>query len=253
MLLTEKEQQRYNRQMMIGDWGEEGQARIKRSTVFIAGAGGLGSPASIYLAVAGVGRILLCDDDSPELSNLNRQILHDDTRVGVNKAISGKATLERLNPEVCVQAVTTRIEPDTVDELVGDADIIVDCMDNFPTRYLLNECAMRKGIPFVHGSVWGLDGRLTFIHTPETPCLQCLFPEAPPKSVFPVLGATPGVIGTLEAMETLKYLAGVGTNLKNRLLVWSGDNMAFDFYRIYRDNTCICCSSHRVSKMDTLV
>lgn len=245
MLLTEKEQQRYNRQMLIGHWGEEGQERIKRSTVFIAGAGGLGSPASIYLAVAGVGRIVLCDDDSPELSNLNRQILHDDTRVGINKAVSGKATLERLNPEVCVQAVTTRIEPDTVDELVGDAAIIIDCMDNFPTRYLLNECAMHKGIPFVHGSVWGLDGRLTFIHAPETPCLQCLFPEAPPKSVFPVLGATPGVIGTLEAMETLKYLAGVGTNLKNRLLVWSGDNMAFDFYKIHKDSTCTCCASYR--------
>jgi adenylyltransferase/sulfurtransferase len=242
-LLQEDEQKRYNRQMMINGWGEGAQQRIKNSTVFIAGAGGLGSPASMYLAVAGVGHIKLCDDDAPELSNLNRQILHDDTRIGINKAESGKSTLERLNPEVCVSAITTRIEADTVDELVGDAAIIVDCMDNFPTRYLLNACARRKGIPFVYGSVWGMDGRLTFIHSPETPCLQCIFPEAPPKSVFPVLGATPGVIGTMEAMEALKYLAGVGSNLKNRLLVWSGDAMEFKFYPTRHDPDCPCCNS----------
>jgi adenylyltransferase/sulfurtransferase len=240
MTLTETEQQRYNRQMMMDGWGEAGQLRLKQSTVFVAGAGGLGSPVSIYLAVAGVGHIALCDDDTPELSNLNRQILHDDSRVGVNKAVSGTSTLERLNPDIRVSAITTRIEPETVDELVGDADIIVDCMDNFPTRYVLNECAIRKGIPLVHGSIWGLDGRLTFIHAPETPCLQCIFPEAPPKSVFPVLGATPGVVGTLEAMEALKYLTGVGSTLKNRLLVWSGDTMQFKFYPTRHDPECHC-------------
>jgi adenylyltransferase/sulfurtransferase len=243
MTFTETEQQRYNRQMMIEGWGEAGQRRVKEATVFVAGAGGLGSPASMYLAVAGVGHIVLCDDDAPELSNLNRQILHDDSRIGTNKAVSGKSTLERLNPDIRVTALTTRIEPNTVDELVGDADIIVDCMDNFPTRYVLNECAFRKGIPFVHGSVWGLDGRMTFIHAPETPCLQCIFPEAPPKSVFPVLGATPGVIGTMEAMEALKYLAGVGQNLKGRLLVWSGDCMESKFYRTHKDPDCPCCGS----------
>lgn len=238
---TEQEMQRYNRQMMMDGWGEAGQQKLKSSTVFVAGVGGLGSPAAIYLAVAGVGQIVLCDDDTPELSNLNRQILHDDTRLNTKKAVSGKQTLERLNPDIRVTAITTRIEPETVDELVGAADIIVDCMDNFPTRYLLNECAMRKGIPLVHGSIWGLDGHLTFIQAPETPCLQCLFPKSPPKSVFPVLGATPGVIGTLEAMETLKYLTGVGTNLKNRLLVWGGDCMEFKKYKIRKDPDCPVC------------
>lgn len=240
--LTQQDSQRYARQMMMDGWGEEGQTRLKNSTVFVAGAGGLGSPASIYLAVAGIGHIVLCDFDSPELTNLNRQILHDDTRIGINKAVSGKQTLEQLNPDIEIEALTTCIDENNVDELVGNADIIVDCMDNFPTRYLLNECAFRKGIPYVHGSVWGLDGRLTFIHAPETPCYQCLFPEAAPKSVFPVLGATPGVIGTLEAMETVKYLTGVGSAIKNRLLVWEGAAMSFKFYKTHFDPECPVCS-----------
>ncbi|NIQ98889.1 MAG: adenylyltransferase, partial [Gemmatimonadales bacterium] len=176
--------------------------------MFVAGAGGLGSPASMYLAVAGVGRLAICDFDSPELSNLNRQILHNDSRIGMNKAESGRQTLCALNPSIEVEAITARIETDSVDDLVGDADIIVDCMDNFDTRYLLNGSAIRKSIPFVHASVWGLEGKLTFMKSPETPCLRCLFPSAPPREVFPVLGAVPGVIGCLQAVETLKYLTG---------------------------------------------
>ncbi|MBN1458693.1 MAG: HesA/MoeB/ThiF family protein, partial [Armatimonadetes bacterium] len=151
--LTEEDLKRYHRQMMIAGWGEEGQRRLKAARVFVAGAGGLGSPTSMYLAVAGVGHITLCDCDAPELSNLNRQILHNDARIGVNKAESGKLTLTELNPSIEVEAVPERIEADNVDTLVEDADVIVDCMDNFPTRYVLNECALRKGIPFVHASV----------------------------------------------------------------------------------------------------
>jgi molybdopterin-synthase adenylyltransferase len=245
MHLSEADRKRYNRQMLIDGWGESAQLQLKNSTVFVAGAGGLGSPASIYLAVAGVGHIRICDFDAPELVNLNRQILHDDSRIGTNKAVSGKATLERLNPSIRVTAITDKIEAGNVDALVHDADIIVDCMDNFPTRYLLNECAIRKNIPLVHGSIWGLDGRLTFIHSPETPCLRCIFPEAPPKEVFPVLGATPGVIGVMEAMETLKFLAGVGRNLKGRLLLWSGADADFRVLKVRRDPNCPTCSQRR--------
>ena len=153
MGLSEQELKRYNRQMMIEGWGEATQRKLKGSTVFIAGAGGLGSPVSIYLAVAGVGNIRICDFDSPDWSNLNRQILHDHTRIGTNKAVSGKMTLERQNPDIMITAFTDTIVAENVDELVGDADIILDCMDNFPTRYLLNESARRKKIPLVYGSI----------------------------------------------------------------------------------------------------
>jgi len=245
MHLSDDDRKRYNRQMMIDGWGEAAQAKLKNSTVFVAGAGGLGSPASIYLAVAGVGHIKLCDFDAPELVNLNRQILHDDSRIGTNKAISGKTTLERLNPSIRVTAVTEKVEAANVDALVGDANLIVDCMDNFPTRYLLNECAMRKQIPLVHGSVWGMEGRLTFIHPPKTPCLRCIFPESPPKEVFPVLGATPGVIGVMEAMEALKYLTGVGRNLSGRLLLWSGADGDVRVLKVRRDPNCPTCAQRR--------
>jgi molybdopterin/thiamine biosynthesis adenylyltransferase len=243
--LSEEDLKRYHRQMIMSGWGEVGQEKVKSSRVFIAGAGGLGSPASIYLAVAGVGQITLCDYDRPELSNLNRQILHSDCRIGMNKAVSGQLTLKELNPSINVIAVSTRIEADTVDELVGEAQIIVDCMDNYPARYLLNECAIRKGVPFVHASVWGLEGRLTFIHSPQTPCLRCLYPSAPPPEVFPVVGAVPGVIGSLQAIESLKYLTGIGETLKGRLLVWSGADMDFDVYAIAKNPACPVCGSGR--------
>ena len=239
--LTEQDRQRYHRQMMIAGWGEEGQRKLKAARVFVAGAGGLGSPVSIYLAVAGVGHIAMCDFDSPDLTNLNRQILHNDSRIGMNKAESAKRTLIELNPSIEVEALTTRIEPDTVDNLVGDAQIIVDCMDNFPTRYVLNDCAIRKGIPFLHGSIWGLEGKLTFIQSPETPCLRCIFPEPPERAVFPVLGATPGVIGCLQAMETLKFLTGVGQNLRNCMLLWDGTDMEFMLCRVAKNPGCPSC------------
>jgi len=183
-MLSEEELKRYTRQMIMDKWGEETQQRLKTSTVFIAGAGGLGSPVSIYLTVAGIGNIRICDFDSPDWSNLNRQILHNHGRIGTNKALSAKQTLNELNPHVTVTAITDKIVAENVDDLVGDAALIVDCMDNFPTRYLLNESAIRKRIPLVFGSIWGMEGQLSFLSPPETPCLKCMFPEAPPAEVF---------------------------------------------------------------------
>ncbi|MCL0046777.1 HesA/MoeB/ThiF family protein [Thermodesulfovibrionales bacterium] len=240
MLLAD-EIKRYNRQMIMDGWGEETQERLKGSTVFIAGAGGLGSPASIYLAVAGVGNIKICDSDFPDLTNLNRQILHNYNRIGINKAVSAKQTLEELNPHINVTALTDKIVSENVDGLVGDADIVVDCMDNFQTRYLLNESIIRKGVPFVYGSIWEMEGRLSFINPPETPCLKCMFPEPLPPETFPVVGATPGVIGSLQAMEALKYLTGIGNNLKGKLLVWEGRSTEFKKYTAYKDPKCPIC------------
>jgi len=242
-MLSEREILRYNRQMMMEGWGEETQKKLKNSTVFIAGAGGLGSPVSIYLAVAGIGNIRICDFDSPEWSNLNRQILHNPSRIGINKATSAKLTLESLNADISVTAFTHKIDEDSVDEMVGSADLIVDCMDNFPTRYVLNDAAIRKGIPLVFGSIWGMEGRMSFVHSPETPCLKCIFPEAPPKEVFPVVGATPGVIGTLQALEVVKYLSGAGPNLKGKLMVWNGLSAEFKNYKAYRDPECPSCGN----------
>ncbi len=241
-MFSEEELQRYNRQMMMEGWGEETQKKLKQSTVFIAGAGGLGSPVSMYLAVVGVGNIRICDFDSPDWSNLNRQILHNHNRIGTNKAISAAQTLSELNPDIKVTAFTDKIVADNVDELVGDSDIIVDCMDNFPTRFLLNGATISKGIPLVYGSIWGMEGRLSFISPPETPCLQCMFPEAPPQEVFPVVGATPGVIGTLQALEVIKYLTGTGKNIKGRLVVWDGINTEFRNLKAYKDPECPACN-----------
>ncbi len=244
-MFSREEMERYTRQMMMDGWGEKGQEKLKNSVVFVAGAGGLGSPVSIYSAGAGIGTLRLCDFDAPDWSNLNRQILHDPSRIGLNKAESGRLTLEKMNPAVTVIPLTTKIEASTVDDLVADSDLIIDCMDNFPTRFLLNECAIRKKIPLIHGGIWGMEGRLTFIEVPDTPCLSCLIREAPPKSVFPVVGATPGVIGCLQVIEALKYLTGIGSNLKSRLLVWDGLTMEFRSFRVERDPACPVCSTVR--------
>jgi adenylyltransferase/sulfurtransferase len=243
--LSDQEKQRYARQMIIPNWGEETQRKLKASKVFIAGAGGLGSPVSFNLAVAGIGLIRICDFDSPELSNLNRQFLHDDSRIGVNKAESAKRTLSRLNPHVEIEAITEKIDDPSVDRLVGDSDVILDCMDNYPTRFVLNASAVRKGIPLIHGSIWGFEGRVTFIHSPETACLACIFKEAPPREVFPVLGATPGITGTIQAMEAIKYLAGVGSLLKNRLLCCDYLEMRFFEVKARRDPRCTVCGAAR--------
>jgi len=241
-MLTEKELERYDRQIMIDGLGKEGQERLKRAKIFIAGAGGLGSPVSIYLAAAGVGRIRIVDDDKVEISNLNRQILHWDEDVGENKADSARDKLRRLNQNVQVEGISERITENNILQLVADCDLIVDAMDNFPTRYLLNKAALAKNIPFLHGAVYGFEGRATTIIPGKTPCLRCIYPEAPPPQKFPVIGVAPAIIGCIQATEAIKYVLGIGELLGGRLLVYDGLSLRFFEFELKKDPECQECS-----------
>ena len=239
--LSEREIERYNRQMMIPGLGLEGQKKLKDSKVFLAGAGGLGCPIAIYLAAVGVGTLRIVDRDTVELSNLNRQILHWDEDVGRRKADSIQEKLRRMNPDVEVQASCLEINEDNVLDMIRGSDIIVDAMDNFQTRYLLNRAAIGLNLPFVHGGIWGLEGRATTIIPNKTACLQCIFPEAPPAERFPVIGVSPGLIALIEATETIKYLTGIGRLLENRLLIYDGEQMEFAEVAVSKRPDCPAC------------
>ena len=241
VILSQEELTRYDRQIIYQDWGEEGQRKIKDATVFIAGVGGLGSPVSIYLAVAGVGKLKICDNGYVELSNLNRQILYSDCDIGQLKVLSAKNRINDLNPHATVECFSETITLENIGELVGDADIIVDCLDNLETRYVLNEHAVAKRLPFVHAGIDGFSGQLTFFHPPDTPCFRCITPEAPPQEIVPVIGTTPGIIGCLEANEVLKYLAGIGSTLQNILMIWNGLETEFYKIEIAKDPACPVC------------
>jgi molybdopterin/thiamine biosynthesis adenylyltransferase len=219
-MLSERERERYKRQMLL--FGDEGQEQLKKAHIFIAGAGGLGSPVSLYLAVAGVGTITIVDMDTVDQSNLNRQILHFDRDIGRKKSVSAEEKLSAINPDIRVNAIDTRIDETNAARLVGSADGVVDAMDNYPIRYLLNDVAIEKNIPLFHGAIRGFYGQATTIIPGKTPCLKCIFPKAPPKEVFPVVGATPGVIGTVQATEVLKYFLKSGDLLTGRLFIWDG-------------------------------
>jgi len=238
-MLTENELKRYERQIRI--FGADGQERLKNAKVFVAGAGGLGSAISIYLAAAGIGGIRIVDHEKIELSNLNRQILYCDEDVGREKAASAEEKLKKINPDVSLEAISETIEENNVLELVDDFDLIVDAMDNFHTRYLLNRTAIVKNIPFFHGAINGLYGQATTIIPGKTACLRCIFPEPPLSMTFPVVGATCGVIGCIQVTEIVKYIVKMGSSLENRLLLWDGLNAKIDEIEIERNPSCEDC------------
>jgi len=241
-MLTRNELERYDRQVMIEGFGEEGQEKIKRARVFIAGAGGLGSPVSTYLAAAGVGVIRVVDHDRVELSNLNRQILHWDEDIGRSKVDSAAEKLRQLNQEVKIEAVNELITENNVSQLVAGFDLIVDAMDNLPTRYLLNKTALAQNIPFFHGAVRGFEGRVMTIIPGKTACLRCVYKGAMPEKKFPVIGVTPAVIGCIQATEVIKYILGIGKLLTDRLLIYDGLNLKFSEFTVKRDQNCEHCS-----------
>ena len=241
-MLTEKERQKYDRQMMIYGFGEAGQEKLKKAKIFIGGAGGLGSPAAIYLAAAGIGTLRIADHDTIELSNLNRQVLHWEENVGGKKVASAASKLRKLNPDIKIETTAETITVENASRLVGDADGIVDAMDNLPTRYILNRTAIEKGIPFFHGAVYGFEGRAMTVVPGESACLNCLYHNARvPKEKFPVIGVTPAVIGCIQATEVIKYLTGLGELLTNRILNYDALRMRFTEFTIKPDPGCEHC------------
>lgn len=239
--LSDKELSRYDRQVMLSGFGVPGQEKLKRSRVFVAGAGGLGCPAALYLAAAGVGHVTLVDCDAVEESNLNRQVLHWEENVGTPKVESGAGKLSRLNPFIGITPLKAFIDDNNARDLTKGFDVIVDAMDNFEARYALNDASLYHGIPFIHGAIWGLEGRATTLLPGKTPCFRCLFPKSPAKEKFPVLGATAGVIGCIQAAEAIKVLTGIGEPLAGRLLVYDGEYMQFHEMKVEKNPSCEAC------------
>ncbi|HOC78245.1 MAG TPA: HesA/MoeB/ThiF family protein [Methanofastidiosum sp.] len=235
--------ERYKRQLIIKDFGKKTQGRLKDSTVTIFGCGGLGCPTAAYLASSGVGRINLIDFQKPEISNLNRQIMHFENDLGnKDKSQSLKEKLEQLNSSIEIEAFSLKINEKNIEKF-KDSDVLVDCLDNFHTRYLLNNFSLKRKIPLVHAGVESYYGQITTIIPCETPCMQCLFPNMPDKKEeFSIIGPTCGVIGALEAMETIKVLTGIGDLLSGKLLIVDLKSMAFETIKFKRINNCPSCS-----------
>jgi molybdopterin/thiamine biosynthesis adenylyltransferase/rhodanese-related sulfurtransferase len=242
---------RYSRHLLIPEVGEEGQLKLLDSKILLIGAGGLGSPASLYLAAAGVGRLGIVDADVVDESNLQRQIVHSTERLGEPKVDSAKRTIEALNPDVQVVAYKERLTSENVERILADGwDVIVDGADNFPTRYLVNDASVWHGIPVVHGSIYRFEGQVTVLKPGEGPCYRCLFPTPPPPELAPscaeggVLGVLPGIIGSLQANEALKLALGIGEPLVGRLLLFDALVNEFTEMKLRRDPDCPVCGEH---------
>ncbi len=243
-----RDHERYARHLLLNEIGERGQARLAEARVLIVGAGGLGSPAALYLAAAGVGTLCLVDDDLVDRSNLQRQVLHSEASVGLPKVESARFRLKALNPSITVDTTAERINEGNARQLVTDCDIILDGSDNFPTRYLLNEVAISEKRPLVYGAVQRFEGQVTlFDPGAGGPCYRCLFPEPPPPELAPncaqagVLGVVPGIIGLLQASETIKLIVGCGESLSGRLLCFDALGVRFRELRLNRDPRCPGC------------
>jgi sulfur-carrier protein adenylyltransferase/sulfurtransferase len=256
---TPAQRDRYSRHFLLPEVGEAGQKKIADAKVFVLGAGGLGAPALYYLAAAGVGQLGICDFDAVEASNLQRQIIHSTARIGVNKARSAKATIEDLNPDVDVRTFEHRLTRDNVDEIVEEYDVIIDATDNFPTRYMLNDAAVRHGKPYVYGSIFRFEGYASvFWPAKGGPCYRCMYREAPPAHLAPscseagVLGVLPGIIGVIQANEALKMIVGYGDPLVGRLMVFDATGTRFDELKVKPDPECPTCSVHRDEAISAL-
>ncbi len=243
--LSEEQLKRYRRQLIIKDIGEEGQKKLLETKVLIIGAGGLGSPVALYLGAAGIGKLGLVDSDRVELSNLQRQIIHNMDSVGVPKVDSAKNVLSQLNKDVCVESYNLFINEENAESIILDYDIVVNAVDNSNTRYIVNRVCCKLKKPLIEGAIFNFDGYVTTIIPGETACYECIYErqEDDEKSEIGVIGALPGVIGSLQAMEVIKYSLNLGKLLKNELLCYSALNASFRRIKLERNVKCKICGS----------
>jgi sulfur-carrier protein adenylyltransferase/sulfurtransferase len=249
--LTNEEILRYSRHLIMPEVGMEGQLKLKNSKVLLIGTGGLGAPLGLYLAAAGVGRLGLVDFDVVDFTNLQRQIAFGTTDVGKSKAQAARTRLSDLNPDIQIEAFETQLTSANALELFKDFDIIVDGTDNFPTRYLVNDACILLGKPNVYGSIFRFEGQITVFGMPDGPCYRCLYPEPPPPGLVPscaeggVLGVLPGIVGSIQAMETIKLILGRGDSLVGRLLLFDALGMKFRELKLRKNPNCPMCGEHR--------
>ena len=254
--LTRAEVERYSRQLVLPEIGPEGQRKLKDSSVMIIGAGGLGIPASVYLTAAGVGRIGIVDDDVVEKSNLHRQTIYSEEDVGRSKASAIRERLRQVNPNVTVESHEARLDSSNALELLERYDVVVDCTDNFPARYLVNDACVLLNKPDVYASIFRFDGQVSVFHAQKGPCYRCLFPEPPPPdtvqdcAVAGVLGVLPGIMGGIQAAQTINILVGNGRSLVGRLLLFNATDMTFTELRIGKNPNCpVCGASPSITKL----
>lgn len=245
--LTKSDLIRYGRQISYPGFGEAGQKKLKGSRVVVAGLGGLGSPATIYLAYAGVGHITLVDCDFVELSNLNRQILYCEEDVGEKKAFLAARKLTKLNPSIEATPLFVRLTRENARNIIKGANVVLDGMDNFETRFILNSACVAEGIPFIHAGVQGLLGEITTIIPGKTPCFACIFPKVTQKQeTFPVFGVTPAFMATLQVTETIKFLTGLGSLLSGKMLYFDGASMKFILVDLIKRHGCKVCGDNKL-------
>ena len=248
--MSADQRNRYQRHLLLPEVGEKGQMKLLGSKVLLLGAGGLGSPAALYLAAAGVGTLGIIDMDVVDASNLQRQILHNTERIGMRKVDSAKITLTAMNPDLTVKTYDMRLGADNILDIIDGYDVIVDGTDNFPTRYLVNDAALLKNIPVVHGSIFRFEGQVTVFAPYVGPCYRCMIPEPPPAELAPscaeagVLGVLPGIVGSIQAVETIKILLDLGEPLIGRLLTYDSLDQSFRTFKVRRDPECPACGEH---------
>ncbi|MGN0469766.1 MAG: HesA/MoeB/ThiF family protein [Acutalibacteraceae bacterium] len=256
MNFTDEQLSRYSRNILLDGIGKNGQEKLLNAKVLVIGAGGLGSPVCMYLAAAGVGTIGIADNDEVDLSNLQRQIMHNTSNLGVSKVVSAQKTLADMNPDVNIITYKTMINADNINEIIRDYDFIVDACDNFPTKFLINDACVIAKKPFVHGGVVGYNGQLmTYVPNMDCPCYRCIFENVPKKDSVPhssqvgILGANAGVIGSLQAFEAIKYIIGTGELMTGKMLTFDGLTMKFRTVPFkHKSPDCKVCSENAVIK-----